>query len=199
MKLILFSILTGVIIAANAVECNYNQSVQSDFTSRDSMPQYNSPIFHDSWGPRRAQYPAPTIPDGCDPTTWQRQRIVAVAEKYIGLPYSHHHIPSYNDGNGVGLDCSNFTSWVYDYGLGIQINSAIETQSQTAGRKLDPSESLLPGDLLFIRTLDDSRISHVVIYIDPEHIIDDHGGGVKIRDFKGWYKNHFAYARRIIN
>ena len=200
-KNILISVLVSIITIANvnAEECNYQQSVSSDFSYRDGLPQYSSPNYRDSWGPRPARYPAPQIPSACDPVKWQQQRVVAVAEKYIGLPYKHHHIPEFDGGNGAGLDCSNFTSWVYNYGLGIKINSDISKQADTAGRMLAPDEPLQPGDLLFIRTIDDSRISHVVIYIDSGHIIDDHASGVKIREFKGWYKNHFAYARRIIN
>ena len=190
---------TFALSLAFADECNYQTSVTSDWSLRDQLPQYTSPKYRDSWGPHKRIYPAPDIPANCDPVKWKQARIIAVAEKYIGLPYRHHHTPGFDDGSGVGLDCSNFTSWVYDYGLGIEINSDVTTQSQTAGRQLDPSEPLQPGDLLFIRTLDDSRISHVVIYIDPQHIIDDHSSGVKIREFKGWYKNHMAYARRIIN
>jgi cell wall-associated NlpC family hydrolase len=200
-KNILISLLVSIITIANvnAEECNYQQSVSSDFSYRDSLPQYSNSNYRDSWGPRPARFPAPQIPSACDSVKWQQQRIVAVAEKYIGLPYKHHHIPGFDNGNGAGLDCSNFTSWVYNYGLGIKINSDITKQADTAGRMLAPDEALQPGDLLFIRTVDDSRISHVVIYIDSGHIIDDHASGVKIREFKGWYKNHFAYARRIIN
>lgn len=196
-KLLPFCLLISVF--NTYAECNYQASVTSDFSWRDSLPEYKSPNYYDSWGPKPASYPAPQVPVDCDPVKWQQQRIVAVAEKYIGLPYKHHHIPEFDNGSGTGLDCSNFTSWVYNYGLGIKINSDISKQADTAGRILSPNEPLQPGDLLFIRTIDDSRISHVVIYIDPNHIIDDHGSGVKIREFKGWYKNYFAYARRIIN
>ena len=196
-KLLPFCLLISVF--NTYAECNYQASVTNDFSWRDSLSEYKSPNYRDSWGSKPASYPAPQIPADCDPVKWQQQRIVAVAEKYIGLPYKHHHIPEFDNGSGAGLDCSNFTSWVYNYGLGIKINSDISKQADTAGRILSPNEPLQPGDLLFIRTIDDSRISHVVIYIDPNHIIDDHGSGVKIREFKGWYKNHFAYARRIIN
>jgi cell wall-associated NlpC family hydrolase len=184
---------------ASATGCNYQQSVTADFAKRDKMPQYSSAKFHDSWGPKSATYPKPQIPSNCDPVKWQQQRIIAVAKKYIGLPYQHHHIPSYSDGSGVGLDCSNFTSWVYNYGLGIKFPGGITSQANTVGRQLTESEAFAPGDLLFIRTRDDSRISHVVIYIDPLHIIDDHANGVQMREFKGWYKNHLAYGRRVIN
>jgi hypothetical protein len=191
-------LFASLIKLAEADNCNYTASVTADFASRDQLSQYTNPRFKDSWGPKARVYPPVIIPPGCDKIRWQQARIVAVAKKYLGLPYRHHHTPGYDDGTGTGLDCSNFTSWVYNYGLGIKFTSNVKQQSLEAGRKLAPTEPLAPGDLLFIRTLDDSRISHVVIYLDPNHIIDDHASGVKIREFKGWYKNHFAYARRII-
>jgi len=200
MKTRLVGLLVIILLCTKvfAGDCNHSQSVMADFAARDTLSEFTSPRIPDSWGPKPRIYPAPIIPQGCDRITWERYRVVAVAEKYIGLSYRHHHIPSYNDGNGVGLDCSNFTAWIYNYALGIKLNSDINIQAKTAGRQLAPDEQLEPGDLLFIRTLNDSRISHAVIYIDPGHIIDDHGTGVKIRKFAGWYKNHYAYARRII-
>lgn len=183
---------------AQSVKCDYESSVVADFALRDQLPEYIVPATS-SWGPHPRLYPMPVIPDDCDQTLWKQKRIVAVAKKYIGLPYRHHHIPSYDDGNGVGLDCSNFTAWVYNYGLGIKISSNIHKQANTAGVQLPPGSKLNPGDLLFIIKKDGSRISHAVIYLDPEHIIDDHAGSVQIRPFAGWYKSHLAYARRIIN
>jgi cell wall-associated NlpC family hydrolase len=185
-------------LAFGSTVCDYQSSVRSDFITRDSLPQAQNDSYKGWWGPKAATYPSPSIPDGCDEILWKRARIIAVAEKYIGLPYRHHHIPSFDDGGGTGLDCSNFTSWVYNYGLGIKFNSNVEIQSQTAGRMLQENEKLQPGDLLFILKKDRSRISHVVIYIDDNHIIDSHKEGVQIREFKGWYKTHLAYARRII-
>ena len=40
----------------------------------------------------------------------------------------------------------------------------------------------------------------MVIHVDPEHIIDNHGatGGITERTPKSRYKTRFAFARRII-
>ena len=195
----MLSCLPATPVFASAGTCKYPESVQTDFIQRDQLPQALPLLRHSSWGPEPAAYPLPAIPQECDGRQWQRQRIVAVASKYIGLPYRHHHVPGYDGGDGTGLDCSNFTAWVYNYGLGLQLDSAIERQAETAGRRLAADEALQPGDLLFIRTLDDRRISHVAIYIDPQHLIDDHGDGVALRQFKGWYVKHLAYARRVID
>ncbi len=173
-------------------------SVTSDFESRDRLHETEiAPAERSSccgeWGPHPLLYPPVEIPKQYPNARWQRDRIVAVAEKYIGLPYLHRHIP----GMG-GLDCSNFTSWVFNYGLGIGINSNVERQAITAGRRLSEGDRFEAGDLLFIYNEERSRIVHVVIYINENEIIDSTGPGVKIRKFSGWYKDRLAWARRLI-
>ncbi len=183
-------------------------SLTADFAERDAMPEsrvskskwYEKGRF-DSWGPRAEAYPSPAIPGGCDPIQWQRARVVAVAEKYIGLPYKHHHIPAWSPEEGPGLDCSNFTSWVYNYGLGLKFNSDVHKQADgpdAPGRRLNPGEQFVAGDLLYILKNDRSEVSHVVIFIDEGHVIDSHDGSVQVREFKGWYRTHLSHARRII-
>jgi cell wall-associated NlpC family hydrolase len=134
--------------------------------------------------------------------------VLAVAQKYIGLPYRHHPVPGWAPAGaadpkeaGNGLDCSNFSAWVYNYGLGIKVTSEIGKQSQGAGapgRLLAAGEAFEPGDLLFILKSDRTCVSHVVIYLDDEHIIDSTVGGVAVREFKGWYKTHLSHARRVL-
>lgn len=183
-------------------------SLTADFAARDAMPETRVPQSKwyqrgrfDSWGPRAIEYPAPNIPSGLDPIQWQRARVIAVAEKYIGLPYKHHHIPAWSPEEGPGLDCSNFTSWVYNYGLGMKFNSDVHKQAEgpeAPGRRLNPGEPFVAGDLLYILKNDRSEVSHVVIYIDEGHIIDSHDGSVQIREFKGWYRSHLSHARRLV-
>jgi cell wall-associated NlpC family hydrolase len=188
-------------------------SLTADFADRDSLPEavvkqtdWYLKNWNNGWGPHAAAYPPVQLPSGCDATVWQRQRIIAVARKYIGLAYRHHHVPGWNPpasltqspNEGSGLDCSNFTAWVYNYGLGIRFTSEVRAQAEGPGRLLKSEEVFQPGDLLFIRKLDQSEVSHVVIYIDADYIIDSHDEGVQIRAFKGWYKTHLDRARRII-
>jgi cell wall-associated NlpC family hydrolase len=184
-------------------------TLTADFTERDKIPQSDAPQAgwysqSSTWGPDATRYQQVQIPSGCDPVSWKRQRIIAVARKYIGLNYQHHHIPAWNPaGVGTGLDCSNFTSWVYNYGLGIYFTSDVHDQADSSGapgRKLSPQEPLQPGDLLYILKGDRSAVSHVAIYVDPTHIIDSHGEyhGVTEHAATGWYVTHFAFARRII-
>lgn len=158
-----------------------------------------------AWGPRARQFPAPRIPPGVEPIAWMRQRVVAVALRYVGYTYQHHHVPDFNPighvwpywkrvkggVDGAGADCSNFTSWCYNYGLGIQMNSAIRKQAaltrvegpngplpvQTVLRARTSTAvdyativaTLQTGDLLYIRGRSSAPagqdITHVVIWI----------------------------------
>ena len=178
----------------------------ADFEKRDQWVQkcltkLNN-MRHDSWGPEAPVCPAVIVPDKVDPVKWKRNRIIAVAKRYIGLPYTHHHIPDWVGPEGKGMDCSNLTAWVYNFGLGIKFTSKCECQAEgprAPGRKLKKDEPLEPGDLLFIMNQRREFISHVVIYIEPDRILDTRlKGGCQIRPFKGWYKTHFIFARRII-
>ncbi|WP_300163255.1 NlpC/P60 family protein [Solidesulfovibrio sp.] len=184
-------------------------ALTADFSARDRLPQSPEPQSRwyvgrgaKSWGPRAADYPPPVPPAGYDPVQWRRERVAATALRYVGLPYRHHHIPAYDPpGVGLGLDCSNFTSWVYNYGLGIRFTSAIRAQAdgpRAPGRRLAADEPFAVGDLLFITTKDGSRVSHVVVWLGEGRIIDSHGQGVAVRRFAGWYRDCFHHARRVI-
>jgi len=133
------------------------ESVILDFPSRDAfLEKYmiaSTQLRHDSWGPKPPTFPLAQIPVGIHPVEWQRARVVEVAKKYIGLPYKHHHVPTWYGPEGQGIDCSNFTSWIYNYGLGIRFTSHCQKQAESdraPGRKLKEGEKLEPGDLLFI-------------------------------------------------
>ena len=191
---------------------DFGASLTADFAARDALPESRVPkaewAAKSGWGPAAMRYPAVQVPGGVDAVKWKRARVVAVAEKYIGLPYRHHHIPDWEpagdvpgDEKGRGLDCSNFSAWVYNYGLGVRFTSDLPEQAKgwrAPGRVLVKDEAFEPGDLLFIEKMDRSEISHVVIFVDAEHIIDCHAGGVAVRQFKGWYKSHLVFARRVI-
>ena len=176
----------------------YIASLSADFSQRDQLPQtpYPKNVWESCcgpWGPWPAEFPVVKAPAKYPAIPWKRDRIIEVAKKYIGLPYQHHHIPEQG-----GLDCSNFTSWVYNYGLGIKLISNIQKQSESAGRQLSASEPLQSGDLLYVYSEDRTRVAHVVLYLDETHIIDSTGPGVKIRIFRGWYKQRWAWSRRIL-
>ncbi len=191
-------------------------SITADFPERDKLPESKMAVdkwyekdWNGGWGPIAVRFAPPEIPKDADEVAWKRERIVKVAEKYIGLPYRHHHIPLWNPpaslvakGNeGPGLDCSNFSSWVYNYGLGMHLNSDINKQAkgeEDQGRQLAPGEEKKPGDILFVRNLKDTKVTHCAIWIGDDKLIDCHGEGVKIRPWTGWYKDHLDHVRRYI-
>lgn len=140
------------------------------------------------------------------------------------LQYRHHHIPDWDPpsstqpldaapddpehagsrsaqtwAGGRGLDCSNFTAWVYNYGLGIGFGGNVHRQydgtAGPMGQRLPPDGPFEPGDLIYLHPVDDPTVaSHVVIYLDDEHIVDsriDAQGvmGVQVRRRVGWYRN----------
>lgn len=178
----------------------YQVSLTADFAMRDRLPETAHPRPKTwgkfDWGPKPLTFPRAVIPKNVNPIQWERNRVVAVAEKYIGLPYMHRHIPSQG-----GLDCSNFTSWVYNYGFGIRFSSNTPRQAQDAGRRLNPGEQFEPGDLLYIWNKSKTKIKHVAIFVNQNTIIDstisEKANGVALRPFRGWYKERFAWARRI--
>jgi hypothetical protein len=107
--------------------------------------------------------------------------------------------------DGRGVDCSNFTSFVYNQGLGIRFSSDIHKQAaietvtvngteQELPVRLIPRQDsveawarvLKPGDLLFIRPRSSETVSHVVIWIGQwgmpggrPLILDSHGADVR--------------------
>ncbi len=166
---------------------------------------------------------------GCDPSTWRRERVLAAALHYINEPgnpqallYRHHHIPDWDptvsthpagsadahdaDGRnpetwsaGRGLDCSNFTAWVYNFGLGLKFGGDVHKQyAGTAGpmgQRLSADGPFELGDLLYLHpTSASDEASHVVIYVDDDHVIDSrltaqNLSGVQIRQRQGWYRS----------
>jgi len=181
-----------------SAEASFPVSPTDDFSFRDRLPQTEIPWdqwsarVYGSFGPCPSTFPPVRMPQG-DSLQWSQERVVAAAKKYIGLPYKHHHIPAMG-----GLDCSNFTAWVYNYAFGLRFTSNVLRQSETAGRLLDSNEDLAPGDLMYFFDKSRQRISHVAIYVDEKHVIDASGGGVKVRQRSGRYLRNFAWARRVL-
>lgn len=197
-------------------EMVYRASLMADFVEREKLPQTNEPeeTWHtEKWNTKPLlplTLPEPTIPEGVDPIQWKKDRVIAVALWYEGLMYhnterlingkpARGHFPAY----GNGLDCSNFTSWVYNFGLGIFFSCGVndlvnrdrrKRWAKNAGRELGPNEPLQRGDLLLILAKAKGRPHHVVIYVDENTVIDSTSGkpGVGLRDIRvagcKWYQ-----------
>ncbi len=170
-----------------------------------------------SWGPRARQFPAfPNFEKL--PIEFKRQRLLFTAEKWTGRPYQHHHIPDWDPPadwpwkevaygrNSAGIDCSDFTSWVYNYGLGIKLRTGIGEQAELTEVKGPGGEgslrcrtinndngydslvkTLRTGDLLYIKKSPQGKVSHVIMWVgeygkNPDGIpliIDSTGTGHK--------------------
>lgn len=145
-----------------------------------------------AWGPPARQYPA--APWTGRDRTWLEERAVTVAASLLGLPYQHHHIPAWDPPagwpwkevrygrNSRGLDCSNFTAFVYNYALGLKFTGGIRGQAamtEVAGpgghgilpvHRITPANyqaaiaELRAGDLLYIRKKT-GEPGHVVIWL----------------------------------
>lgn len=148
-----------------------------------------------SWGPPGLHHPEPEVSHGKS-ADWKRQRVLAVALRYVGLNYQHHHLPDFDPPadwpwkevgcgkNGRGVDCSNFTTFVYNLALGLKPDSGILQQSELREVKLsdgravkaeriplpsdhaDFSKVLRSADLLFIKN-NSGKVSHVVLWVGP--------------------------------
>lgn len=123
------------------------------------------------------------IPAGVDPTTWQRQRVMAAANILLqaGTHYQHLHMPNFDpakvtSGTGFhwipvstnatlqsswqlsqgvsgttpnpyaaaygkpqpGIDCTDFSAYVYSLALGVQMHSGTPDQIEFVGGKIAP-------------------------------------------------------------
>jgi len=163
-----------------------------------AFPQWYTPRTQErwgAWGPRARDYPPPP---GVElwPAETKRERVVAVALRFRGYSYQHHHIPDWNPppgwawketcagANGRGVDCSNLTGFVYNLGFGLRLSTDVHIQAEERTAR-GPGErrtrlqavelpssyedrlaALRTGDLVYIRNRG-SKISHVVIWVGP--------------------------------
>lgn len=159
-------------------------------------------------------------------------RYIYAPDNPLGLQYRHHHIPGWDPPNstyagasgdnpdtdapqgltawdsGRGLDCSNFTAWVYNYGLGIKFSGDVHRQfdgtAGPMGRRIPKEGPFAPGDLIFLHpNASATEASHVVIFVDDQHIIDSRVNaqnviGVQVRNRHGWYREAVLSAWRPI-
>lgn len=210
---------------------DYDISLVADFPERDALPQskipkskwsdwFSSGPSIQGWGPPARKYSEPKIPEGVDTITWKRDRLVKVVDKFVNqvphIPYQKHlsngakrrgHFPAL----GYGLDCSNFASWIYNYGLGIHRSSDVDDLANSRYHPeevinkediLSMREELQPGDLILRK----GNPKHVIIYLGNGKVADStsyRGQGVGITDLgtdfsKNDWRNPFKYPDKFI-
>jgi hypothetical protein len=146
------------------------------------------------WGPGMRHFDPPSGLAKKSPQ-WSRERVIATGLRYVGYSYQHHHVPDWEPPAdwpsdpeqktpaGKGVDCSNFTAFVYNLALGIKPTGAIQAQAEMIdvagpgeGRTVpvkrielpksyeDFPSQLLTGDLLYVKS-NKGNVSHVVLWV----------------------------------
>jgi cell wall-associated NlpC family hydrolase len=133
-----------------------------------------------------------TIPDSrAAERDEQGERLVRVAEGFIGTPYKYG-----GDSPRRGFDCSGLVFYSFDQ-LGLEVPRTAAEQ-RDAARPIDRDE-LTPGDLVFFRN-SRRRVDHVGIYAgDGKFIHAPRSGQVVSYAYleDPYYRAHFASAGRL--
>jgi len=168
------------------------------------------------WGPA-AKHFSPPVGSAAKGPEWMRQRVIATGLRFVGYTYQHHHVPDWEPPADwpkdekqttpvtKGLDCSNFTAFVYNMALGIKPTGDVHDQAalteapgpgngrstvvkriELPERYEDFEKTLLTGDLLFVKN-NQGEVSHVVLWVgkighSPDGaplILDSTGSGTK--------------------
>ena len=191
---VVLSIPMDELMAPNSTHLRSDFKVESE-TPYDSWYSRGTLRRFGAWGPQARHFP-PVEHGKPQSSEWRRQRLLTVALEMIGLPYQHHHIPDWDPPanwpwknvayghNSKGMDCSDFTSWLYNYGLGIKPSTGIREQAE-AKSVPGPGEDvrtpvhkiyndngyeslvskLVAGDLLYIKHKNDDQVSHVIMWV----------------------------------
>jgi cell wall-associated NlpC family hydrolase len=127
-----------------------------------------------------------SVTDTAPVTAPSRGNVVAIAMRYLGVPYRWGGAsPS------TGFDCSGFTMYVYAQ---VGISLPHYTGSQYAMGVPVSRSQLQPGDLVFF-----DGLGHEGIYVGNNQFIHaPHTGDVvKISSISGWYASTYVGARRV--
>jgi len=144
---------------------------------------------------------------------WQK-RILDTAVARIGMPYVWGGT---SDGSEVdfgvpargGYDCSGFVWRVYklttypdegDLASTLRGRTTYVMSGEVPHSELIDFDHLQPADVLFFGAKgpnsSPSQVDHMAIYMGNGWFIQSSGYGVAIAQLTGWYRQHFAWARR---
>ena len=154
---------------------------------------YISADYITTTAPAQVRSVAPVIYGGTSGNVSAGQRVVQIAEQFLGLPYV------YGGSTPAGFDCSGFTSYVFKQ-LGYTLNRVSADQINN-GVPVSKSE-LQPGDLLLFKKQGAARIHHVGIYVGDGMMMHSPQTGDVIKYasiVNGYYNDCYYAARRIVN
>ncbi|RKZ33767.1 hypothetical protein DRQ33_03575 [bacterium] len=112
---------------------------------------------------------------------------------YLGTPYRYGGI------DADGMDCSGFVQTVFNESVGLELPRTVAQQWDFANPIDD--DQLAFGDLVFFRTTNRKKPSHVGIYIGGNKFAHASSSlGVTITSFSDpYWKKRYVGAKRIIN
>jgi cell wall-associated NlpC family hydrolase len=135
------------------------------------------------------------IIDTCDfdPLTDAQRTMIQEMNHWAEVRYHHGGLTK------LGVDCSGFTTRIYQDALGISLPRTSREQAHF-GEPVT-KESLSFGDLLFFFSRSKKRITHVAIYLGDGRFIHSarkRGVGVSSLD-ESYFRKHFLTARRVVD
>lgn len=99
-----------------------------------------------------------------------------------------------------GFDCSGLVDYIYRGATGLQLPRTSHEMAAMDARKVRRMTQLASGDLVFFDI--DGSISHVGVYVGKGRFVHapNSGGTVRLDDIDGpYWREHFAYARRVLD
>ena len=155
-------------------------------TINTSGPSSGSPAY-DSLQVKYAHY-LHTTPDQI-----QNHRLYTFIDKWLGTPYK------WGGTDAAGIDCSAFIQRLLSEVYSIQVPRTSVQQFFTDWiDKFASTDYLSEGDLVFFRTLDNTIISHVGMYLGNNMFISAASRGVSIASLKDpYWQQCFIGAGRI--
>jgi len=156
-----------------------NGRPRTDIDDGNLTPQQYADLWTQKYRAIKSSAPPQTAPSGGG-------NLVAAARSLVGTPYVLGGLRATGDPR-KGLDCSEFTAWVYQQaGVKLPWNAQAQfnaTQRVGAGQ-------LQAGDLVFFHSTnpaDPDYVTHVGMYIGNGQMINSQDGGVMTADLGNEY------------
>ncbi len=112
----------------------------------------------------------------------------------MGKPYV------YGDSGPDSFDCSGLVYYCLNRGgYTISRQSSAMYAANENWEYISSIDELVPGDLMFFRQADESRITHVGVYIGNNLLLhaSSSAGRVVISSMTNWYLTNFRWGRRV--
>lgn len=139
-----------------------------------------------------AAQPLTTGTPGGDISVLPVDAVLGYAKNFLGITYV------YGGDSQQGFDCSGFTMHVFaKFGIKLPHEADLQIAEGTA---VSTIEALLPGDLVFFRTMGSTIVNHVGIYLGGNRFIHASSGygAVRISPLDGgYYYDCYAGGRRL--